>query len=102
VPIKLSQIACVCVLRLQHGIAVVPSVGLYSFLDLLLLTPILFYFFSNTLGLIKSFAGAAAGAVVGMVLFRSGGGMRAASTAMGVGVAWGSTYERATAASKSS
>ena len=49
-------------------------------------------------GIIKSAVGAAAGAAVGMVLFRSGGGYRAASTAAGVGVAWGSTYERATAA----
>ena len=48
-------------------------------------------------GLIKSVAGVAAGGLAGMVLFRSGGGYRAASAAMGLGVAWGSTYERAAA-----
>ena len=61
-------------------------------------------FFSFTcideIGIMKSAVGAAAGAAVGMILFRSGGGYRAASTAAGVGVAWGSTYERATAAKK--
>jgi hypothetical protein len=45
------------------------------------------------LGLIKTAIGAAAGGVVGLVLFRSGPN-RAASVAAGVGVAFGSTYER--------
>jgi hypothetical protein len=36
----------------------------------------------------------AAGGAIGVILFRSGGGMRAASVAAGVGVALGSTYER--------
>lgn len=52
------------------------------------------------LGLIKSVVGAAAGGAIGMILFRSGGGWRAASAAAGVGVAWGSTYERAVAIKK--
>lgn len=51
-------------------------------------------------GLIKTVVGAAAGGAVGMVLFRSGGGWRAASAAAGMGVAWGSTYERAVALKK--
>lgn len=38
--------------------------------------------------------GAAAGGVIGTVMFRSGKGARAASVAAGVGVAVGSTYER--------
>mmetsp|Transcript_6911 Transcript_6911/g.20742 ORF Transcript_6911/g.20742 Transcript_6911/m.20742 type:complete len:103 (-) Transcript_6911:169-477(-) len=46
-------------------------------------------------GLIKSAVGATVGGVVGLVLFRSGKGWRAASVAMGVGVAVGSTVERA-------
>lgn len=46
-------------------------------------------------GLIKSAVGATVGGVVGLVLFRSGKGWRAASAAMGVGVAVGSTVERA-------
>ena len=45
-------------------------------------------------GLIKSAIGATAGGLVGMILFRSGGGWRSASVAAGVGVAVGSTYER--------
>lgn len=44
--------------------------------------------------------GAAAGGAIGLVLFRSGGGYRAASVAAGIGAAWGSTYERATATKK--
>jgi hypothetical protein len=51
----------------------------------------LLLFFS---GLLKTVAGAAVGGLVGVVLFRSGKGYRAASTAAGMGVAWGSTYER--------
>ncbi|GKY90797.1 hypothetical protein MPSEU_000052500 [Mayamaea pseudoterrestris] len=47
-----------------------------------------------TTGLIYTTIGAAVGGLVGVVLFKSGGGMRAASMATGVGVAWGSTYER--------
>jgi uncharacterized protein YcfJ len=46
-------------------------------------------------GIIKTFSGAIIGGVVGMLLFKSGGGSRAASTAMGVGVACGSIVERA-------
>jgi len=45
-------------------------------------------------GLIKSAVGATVGGVFGMILFRSGGGMRSASVAAGVGAAVGSTYER--------
>lgn len=45
-------------------------------------------------GLIKTAAGAAVGGALGMILFRSGKGSRAASVAAGVGVAMGSTYER--------
>ena len=45
-------------------------------------------------GLTKSAIGALAGGVFGMILFRSGKGMRAASISAGVGVAIGSTYER--------
>ena len=45
-------------------------------------------------GLIKTAAGVAVGGVLGMILFRSGKGQRAASVAAGVGVAAGSTYER--------
>mmetsp|Transcript_80239 Transcript_80239/g.223152 ORF Transcript_80239/g.223152 Transcript_80239/m.223152 type:complete len:90 (-) Transcript_80239:114-383(-) len=45
-------------------------------------------------GLFKATVGVAAGGVVGMIMFRSGKGMRAASVAAGVGVAAGSTYER--------
>ncbi|CAB9510077.1 expressed unknown protein [Seminavis robusta] len=51
-------------------------------------------------GVIKTIVGAAAGGAIGMVLFRSGGGWRAASAAAGVGAAWGSTYERAMASKK--
>jgi len=46
-------------------------------------------------GLIKAAAGAVAGGIVGAVLFRSGKGWRSASMALGVGVALGSTVERA-------
>ena len=53
------------------------------------------------LGLIKTAIGAAAGGVVGLVLFRSNPN-RAASAAAGVGVAFGSTYERMAANYKKS
>lgn len=46
-------------------------------------------------GIIKAAAGAVAGGVVGAILFKSGSGMRAASMALGVGAAIGSTVERA-------
>ena len=46
-------------------------------------------------GILKAAAGAVAGGLVGAVLFRSGNGMRAGSVALGVGVAVGSTVERA-------
>lgn len=45
----------------------------------------------------KTAIGVLAGGVVGMIMFRSGKGMRAGSVAAGVGVAAGSTYERAMA-----
>jgi hypothetical protein len=45
-------------------------------------------------GLIKTTVGVAVGGVLGMIMFRSGKGMRAASVATGLGVAAGSTYER--------
>jgi hypothetical protein len=48
-------------------------------------------------GLLKSAVGAAAGLAVGVVFFRGGKGWRMASAAAGVGVAIGSTVERATA-----
>mmetsp|Transcript_44349 Transcript_44349/g.106838 ORF Transcript_44349/g.106838 Transcript_44349/m.106838 type:complete len:82 (-) Transcript_44349:2534-2779(-) len=51
-------------------------------------------------GLIKSAVGATVGGVFGMILFRSGGGMRSASVAAGVGAAVGSTYERFMASQK--
>jgi uncharacterized protein YcfJ len=47
-----------------------------------------------TAGLIKTSIGAAVGGLVGLIMFRSGKGMRAASVATGMGVAAGSTYER--------
>ena len=50
--------------------------------------------------MIKSAVGATVGGVVGMILFRSGGGMRSASVAAGVGAAVGSTYERFVASRK--
>ncbi len=46
-------------------------------------------------GIIKASVGAVTGAVVGSVLFKSGSGWRSAGAAMGVGVALGSTVERA-------
>ena len=49
--------------------------------------------FANS-GLVKSAIGALAGGAIGMILFRSGKGMRAASLSAGLGVAVGSTYER--------
>lgn len=46
-------------------------------------------------GIIKAAVGAAAGAALGSLLFKSGKGWRSAGAAMGVGVAFGSTLERA-------
>ena len=46
-------------------------------------------------GILKATVGAITGGLVGAVLFRSGNGMRAGSMALGVGVAIGSTVERA-------
>jgi len=51
-------------------------------------------------GLIKTSLGVVAGAAVGVLMFRSGNGGRSASMAAGVGVALGSTVERARADSK--
>ncbi len=48
-------------------------------------------------GLIKSAAGAVAGGIIGGIFFRSGKGWRAASVALGIGAAVGSTVERALA-----
>eukprot|EP00934_Nitzschia_sp_Nitz4_P002279 Nitzschia sp. Nitz4//scaffold218_size35881//24670//25022//NITZ4_007797-RA/size35881-snap-gene-0.30-mRNA-1//1//CDS//3329542289//2279//frame0 len=45
-------------------------------------------------GLIKATAGIVVGGVVGMLMFRSGKGMRSACMATGLGVAAGSTLER--------
>lgn len=56
--------------------------------------------FHVSIGLIKSAIGATVGGVFGMILFRSGGGMRSASVAAGVGAAMGSTYERFMASQK--
>mmetsp|Transcript_12938 Transcript_12938/g.20830 ORF Transcript_12938/g.20830 Transcript_12938/m.20830 type:complete len:86 (+) Transcript_12938:67-324(+) len=50
--------------------------------------------------LIKTAVGATVGGVLGLILFRSGGGQRAGSIAAGVGVAAGSTYERIAAKMK--
>jgi outer membrane lipoprotein SlyB len=44
--------------------------------------------------LIKALVGGTVGAVVGTIMFKSGGGMRAASVATGLGVAAGSTFQR--------
>ena len=46
------------------------------------------------LALFKTAVGAVAGGLFGLVFLRSGKGTRAASVATGVGVAFGSTYER--------
>mmetsp|Transcript_15959 Transcript_15959/g.20259 ORF Transcript_15959/g.20259 Transcript_15959/m.20259 type:complete len:80 (+) Transcript_15959:81-320(+) len=53
--------------------------------------------FENTLesGIIKAAVGATTGIVLGSLLFKSGKGWRSAGVAMGVGVAVGSTVERA-------
>lgn len=50
---------------------------------------------SVEVGIIKATIGAATGLVVGSLLFKSGKGWRSASVAMGVGVALGSSIERA-------
>jgi hypothetical protein len=49
------------------------------------------------LGLIHTFVGVTVGGLAGMLLFKSGKGNRAMSMATGLGVALGSTYERAVA-----
>jgi len=54
----------------------------------------LLFFGGASAGLIKTAVGLTAGGIFGMIMFRSGKGMRAASLATGVGVAAGSTYER--------
>mmetsp|Transcript_20614 Transcript_20614/g.25488 ORF Transcript_20614/g.25488 Transcript_20614/m.25488 type:complete len:81 (+) Transcript_20614:144-386(+) len=46
-------------------------------------------------GVIKGAIGASIGTALGLIMFRSGKGWRAAGAAMGVGVAVGSTVERA-------
>jgi hypothetical protein len=46
-------------------------------------------------GLVKAAMGAAAGGVLGLLLFRTGKGGRMASVATGVGAGLGSAYERA-------
>lgn len=46
-------------------------------------------------GIIKTFSGAVIGGLVGVVMFKSGRGSRAASAALGIGVACGSILERA-------
>lgn len=46
-------------------------------------------------GIVKATIGAGTGAVLGSLLFKSGKGWRSASIAMGVGVAVGSSIERA-------
>ena len=46
-------------------------------------------------GVIKGAIGASIGTTLGLIMFRSGKGWRAAAAAMGVGVAIGSTIERA-------
>ena len=48
-------------------------------------------------GLVTTAAGAVIGGVVGAVLFKSGGGWRSASVAMGAGTGIGSTIQRAMA-----
>lgn len=51
--------------------------------------------------ILKTAVGATVGGLLGVIMFRSGGGSRAASVAAGVGVAAGSTYERIAAKMKS-
>mmetsp|Transcript_1363 Transcript_1363/g.1835 ORF Transcript_1363/g.1835 Transcript_1363/m.1835 type:complete len:95 (+) Transcript_1363:179-463(+) len=46
-------------------------------------------------GLVKAAVGMTLGGIAGMMLFRPGGGYRAASIATGLGIAFGSTYQRA-------
>jgi outer membrane lipoprotein SlyB len=50
---------------------------------------------SVMLGLLNTAAGAVVGGLLGLALFRSGGGYRAASVAAGAGVGLGSTVQRA-------
>jgi Domain of unknown function (DUF543) len=51
-------------------------------------------------GLIKTTSGALVGGLLGLALFKAGGGWRSASVAAGVGVGLGSTYQRAKAGPK--
>lgn len=46
-------------------------------------------------GVLNTAAGAAAGGLLGLAIFRAGGGWRAASTAAGFGVGLGATCKRA-------
>lgn len=52
------------------------------------------FLFHSFSGLLKTAIGVTAGGIVGLIMFRSGKGMRGASVATGVGIAAGSTYER--------
>lgn len=47
------------------------------------------------LGVLNTAVGAAVGGFLGLAIFRSGGGWRAASTAAGIGVGLGATGTRA-------
>jgi hypothetical protein len=53
-------------------------------------------------GLMKAAAGVAVGSLLGLAMFRSGKGWRSAAATAGLGVALGSTYERARGASLNS
>jgi hypothetical protein len=50
----------------------------------------------------KAAAGVAVGSLLGLAMFRSGKGWRSAAATAGLGVALGSTYERARGASLNS
>jgi hypothetical protein len=63
--------------------------------------PLSFFFLSSFLALIKTAIGATIGGFLGVIMFRSGSGSRAATVAAGVGVAAGSTYQRIAAKMKS-
>jgi UPF0716 family protein affecting phage T7 exclusion len=47
------------------------------------------------LGIFKTTAGAVAGGIFGLALFKAGGGWRSASVAAGMGAGIGSTFQRA-------
>jgi hypothetical protein len=61
---------------------------------------IIIYIIMYNIALIKTAIGATIGGLVGVIMFRSGGGSRAACIATGVGVAAGSTYQRIAAKTK--